>query len=656
MKKKLLLIFALVILMSFTFVVTANAEATGVEIPTETDGYFVYQLNEDNASYKIVEYTGDEKTVVVPETYNNLPVTVIGERAFLDSNLWNIELSENIKEIGYRAFSRSYLEEFIAPDGLEIIDKFAFSDCDNLETLYLSKTIISVGLDAFEGCSRLKNITIENGANGIHYTAFDRTYYSQVNVNGVNDGYNVLYVDDYMLYTEYGIYGVFGVKEGTYGIAAGACLMSKNITAVTIPESVKVIGEMGVGYYEGKYDEIFKIENFKIFGVKGTAAEAYALENGFEFVEWKDLKLDTPEVTTVITEGGIDIKWNEIENAESYILYRRDYNKKTKKWGGWYRLRDKVNQPFFDDTSVNLGEYYRYTVKARNGGTTSAYESTENVFYNLAPSVKLNNGVKGITVDVGYARNCTSKIIYRSTYNTKTKKWSGWSKIATVKNNVTKWVDTSVENGKIYRYTIKAVRGDFRSLYEKNPESITFVKMPTPKAVNSTKGVKVTWNKISGVNNYILYRSELKNGRWSHWTVLGEPGENTTTYYDTIAKSGTVYRYTVRAEKNDCTSAYKMTSSLIYLDMPTVSATKTDKNITVSWNEISGATGYTIYRSEYNTKTKKWSGWSNKKTVSSKTLKWVDSSAQKGKTYRYTVRAVNGNVKSGYTASGSVKR
>ena len=650
MKKKILLVFALVISMSFTFIVTANAETTGVEIPTETDGYFVYQLNEDNASYKIVEYTGDEKTVVVPETYNDLPVTVIGERAFLDSTLCNIELSENIKEIGYRAFSRSYLGEFIAPDGLEIIDKFAFSDCDYLETVYLSKTIRSVGLDAFEGCHSLKNITIENGADGIHYTAFDRTYYSNVNVNHVNEGYNVLYADEYMLYTEYGIYGVFGVKEGTYGIASGACLMSKNITGVTIPESVKVIGEMGVGYYEGKYNEIFKIENFKIFGVKGTAAETYAIENGFEFVEWKNLELDIPVVTTGVWAGGIKIEWNEIENAESYILYRRDYNKKTKKWGNWYRLRDKVNQPFFNDGSVNLGEYYRYTVKARNGGTVSGYESTGNIFYNLAPSVKVNNGVKGITVELGGAANNTGKIIYRSTYNTKTKKWSAWSKKATLKNYVTQWVDTSVENGKTYRYTIKAVNGNFRSLYEKNPEGITFVKMPTPKAVN------LTWNKISGASNYVIYRSEIEYGRWSYWTVLGEADKNATTYYDTTAKSGTVYRYTVRAEKNDCISAYKVTSSLMYLDVPVVTAKNTNSNITVSWDEIQGATGYTIYRSEYNTKTKKWSGWSNKKTVSSTTQKWVDTSAKSGKIYRYTVRALNGSERSAYKASGSVKR
>ena len=180
--------------------------------------------------------------------------------------------------------------------------------------------------------------------------------------------------------------------------------------------------------------------------------------------------------------------------------------------------------------------------------------------------------------------------------------------------------------------------------------------MPTPKSVNSTKGVKVTWNKISGVSNYILYRAEREKGEWSGWTILGEPGKNMTTYYDTTAKSGTVYRYTVRAENGNYLSAYKVTASLIYLDIPVVNAATINDNIIVSWNEIQGATGYTIYRSEYNTKTKKWSSWSNQKTVSSSTTDWVDKSAEKGKIYRYTVRTLNGSEKSSYKASNSVKR
>ncbi len=655
MKKKILLVFVLAFLMTFTFAVTANAENTEAEAVTEVDGAFVYQLNEDNASYTLAEYNGSERTVVVPGEYKGLPVTVIGEYAFVDNSLFNVELSANVTVIEGHAFTRSNIEKFIAHEGLKEIGRSAFYDCGNLDTVHLTKTIESVARNAFSNCNGLYNVTIENGASGIHYTAFDRSAYSKVNTNSINEGYNVLYVDNYMLYTEKFVYGVFGVKDGIYGIADGACLASEKITGVTIPESVKLIGENALGYYEN-YGDVYKIEGFKIFGVKGTVAEVYALENGFEFVEYKDLKLDVPKVTLNAWDGGITVKWNEIENAESYILYRRDYNKKTKKWGGWYRLKSKVNSTEYLDTTVELGEYYRYTVKARNGETTSGYESTGTVKYNCAPMVEINNGVKGITVRLGGAANCTGKIIYRSTYNTKTKKWSDWTKLTTVKNYVTEWVDKSVENGKTYRYTIKALNGSFKGAHQTNPTGIKYIKMPVVNAVNSTKGVKVTWTKISGVSNYILYRSEQENGRWSGWTILGEPDKNTTTYYDTSAKSGTVYRYTVRAKSGKYTSAYKVTASLIYLEVPVVAAAKSGKNITVSWNKIQGATGYTIYRSEYNSKTKKWSSWSNKKTVSSTTQKWVDKSTESGKTYRYTVRAVNGSEKSAYKASGAVKR
>lgn len=651
MKKGFLSTFVLVFMILFALVFTANAEG----IKGETEGFFVYELNEDGASYKIIEYTGNENKVFIAEEYNGLPVTVIGDEAFYSADIFHIELTKNIKEIGNHAFSNSKLMEITLPAGVEIVGDYAFNRCKNLESAVLNKNLKRVGAYCFGFCNALYNVTIENGASGIDYTAFDRTAYSLVNTSGANEGYNVLYVDKYMLYTESQIYGLFGIKEGTYGIADGACFMSKKITSVTIPESVEIIGKKAVGYYKGKYNEIFKIENFKIFGVKGSAAEAYAIENDFEFIEWENVKLDTPEVKLSAWSGGIDIEWEEIENAESYILYKREYNVKTKKWGEWYKLKPKINATKYCDYTVELGKYYRYTVKARNGGTLSAYKSTPTMRYNIAPPVKLKNSSKGIKVSWNGAMHSTSYIIYKSTYNTKTKKWSDWSKCATAESTDTYWVDKSVKNGSIYRYTVKAINGSFKSLHQKNPSGLKYIKMPTAKAVTSVNCVKVTWDKISSVNNYILYRSELKNNKWSGWLILAEPEKNSTTYYDKTAESGKIYRYTIRAKNGGGLSAYKVTTGLIYLDTPIVEAEKGNNEVAVSWNEIQGATGYTVYRAEYNAKTKKWSSWSNKKTVSSKTLAWVDENTVTGKMYRYTVRALNGSEKSAYKASNSVK-
>ena len=76
----------------------------------------------------------------------------------------------------------------------------------------------------------------------------------------------------------------------------------------------------------------------------------------------------------------------------------------------------------------------------------------------------------------------------------------------------------------------------------------------------------------------------------------------------------------------------------------------------VAWTQSTGATEYTIYRSEYNAKTKKWSSWKSIKTAKSTSKSYTDKTAKKGVKYRYAVKAVNGKVSSTYKASGSVKR
>ncbi|MBR3809180.1 MAG: hypothetical protein IKK46_02620, partial [Clostridia bacterium] len=120
--------------------------------------------------------------------------------------------------------------------------------------------------------------------------------------------------------------------------------------------------------------------------------------------------------------------------------------------------------------------------------------------------------------------------------------------------------------------------------------------------------------------------------------------------------SGTQYRYTVRAINGSVKSTYKASNTLLYLAQPTTTVKAVSNGINVAWTQSTGAQGYTVYRSEYNAKTKKWSGWKNMGTAKPEKTNWTDKSAKKGVTYRYTVKAVNGKVASTYKASSSVKR
>ena len=133
--------------------------------------------------------------------------------------------------------------------------------------------------------------------------------------------------------------------------------------------------------------------------------------------------------------------------------------------------------------------------------------------------------------------------------------------------------------------------------------------------------------------------------------------KSTASYWvDRNAVSGTTYRYTVRAVRGSVSSSYKATSSLMYLAQPTVTVKAQSNGFNVSWSESEGATSYVVYRSELNTKTKKFTSWKAMVTLDSENGTWLDTSAKKGVTYRYTVRAVNGNYKSTYSAGSNVKR
>ena len=92
--------------------------------------------------------------------------------------------------------------------------------------------------------------------------------------------------------------------------------MSKNLVHnITIPKSVTDIGFESIGYarhtsyiYDERFEEYvpyceyFKISKEVIRGYKGTAAETYALQNGFTFIALDDeLVTTTTPVTTDIT-------------------------------------------------------------------------------------------------------------------------------------------------------------------------------------------------------------------------------------------------------------------------------------------------------------------------------------------------------------------
>lgn len=122
-----------------------------------------YALSEDGRSY-IVIGIGDceDNDLIIPATYNGLPVAAIAAEAFAYNDyLYSVVIPDSITHIGDSAFTDSwYLERVTFGSGLKVIGERAFYRCGALSTATLPAGVTTIGIRAFYMCSALTGITI----------------------------------------------------------------------------------------------------------------------------------------------------------------------------------------------------------------------------------------------------------------------------------------------------------------------------------------------------------------------------------------------------------------------------------------------------------------------------------------------------------------
>ncbi len=648
MKKTLSFIFAIIFALGISFLapITSNAASTDD---------LTFELNVDKKSYSVVKCNvsnynqdGDLASpidLIIPSEYKGLPVTKIST--------------------------------------------YAFTGCESVKSVVIPDSVTVIDAQAFEGCSALASITMSKNITKVGMWCFGKTKFYDATKNWT-DG--VLYCGNVLVEAKENISGACTIKNGTKCIADSAFRFREKLTSVTIPGTVTHIGDqafygcalskvvipegvvsVGNAAFGGNqklttitfpksvksiYDDVLiNCESLKTVNYNGTKSEWSKIKIG-EYNKHltsaklvctgKEIVLTTPTVKISNTAKGVKVSWGSVANAQSYVVYRQIYNTSTKKWSSWSAIKKGVTGTSYVDGTVKLGTQYRYTVRAVNGSVMSKYTSTGTLKYNVTPAVKIANASNGVKVSWSTATNATGYTVYRSQYNTKTKKWSGWSNRGTAKAKITSWTDKKVTSGVQYKYTVRACNGSFKSSYKESAK-VLYLAQPTVKIANASNGIKVSWNKVAGSKGYIVYRSQYTNGAWSSWKNMGTAKNTKTSWVDKNVVSGVTYRYTARVVNGSYKSTYKETSSLIYLAQPTVKIANDSKGIKVSWNQIAGAKGYIVYSSIYDAKTKKWSSWKNLGSVSA--VSWVDESAVSGVQYKYTVRAINGNYKSTYKES-----
>lgn len=232
-------------------------------------------------------------------------VTAVCDYAFNENErLKTVSIGKSVKTIGEKAFFLCGLEEVIIPDSVEKIGPRAFDMNFYLKDIVFCKNIKTIGDYAFADCG-IKNIIIPGSVESIGESAFESCVLTSVTISN-------------------------GVKS----IGDDAFIGNEDLTSVTIPNSVTFIGEKAFGYKRFySDDETEFVEDFTIYGQKGSAAQTYAEENNFNFVE-KEL----PAVMVGDVNGD-----GVVNGADAGLLGRFT--------SGWKGYEEKIKNP--DAADIN---------------------------------------------------------------------------------------------------------------------------------------------------------------------------------------------------------------------------------------------------------------------------------------------------------------
>ena len=618
------------------------------------------------------------KSVTFSENLNT-----IADSAFKGcSSIENLSFNKNLREIGNNAFEEcSSVKNVTFNDSLNTIGESAFANCSSVEKVDLPESVSSVGKDAFEGCKAIKNITLSSKLNYVNDGVFSgcsslesvdlpdniseigaNSFADCTNLKNIRFGKNLIHIDSYafsgcssLKSIEFpaGLQYIWSkafidctnlssvkLNSGLKQISDYAFYNCLNLKKVRIPSSDTYLCDYSLGYY-GKNDNNYKIPDFIIVGDINSCAQRYANNNGFKFEKYK-VNLSTPQITSLKnTTGGVKLQWNKVNGAYGYRLYHRPAS------GGWKRFKDTTATSFTDSSVVpNKTETYTIRCLDKDGNTISGFNSNgwSIKYVPVAPTIsKLENTSSGIKLTWNKIAGVYG---YRLYYKTSS---GGWKRFKDT--TATSFTDSGVSPNRTETYTIRCIDKNGNTVsgfYSKGwSKKYTPVAPTISKLDNTSGGIKLSWNKVTGAYGYRLYRKTS-----SGWKRIKDT--TATIYTDSAVKSGRTETYTIRCiDRNGKTVSgfYSKGWSKKYTPVaPTISKLdNTSGGIKLSWNKVTGAYGYRLYR-------KTSSGWKRIKDTTA-TI-YTDSAVKSGRTETYTIRCIdrNGKTVSGYNSKGWSKK
>ncbi|MPZ73149.1 MAG: DUF4082 domain-containing protein [Nitriliruptorales bacterium] len=256
-----------------------------------------------------------------------------------------------------------------------------------------------------------------------------------------------------------------------------------------------------------------------------------------------------------------------------------------------------------------------------------------------ASSQRIDLSWQDVTGETGYR-------IERSTDGT-----TGWTQVGTTAADVTAHSDTGLTASTSYSYRVVAnnTAGDSPA---SNVATATTLAPPPPEAPRdltatamSPSRIDLSWQDVAGETGYRIERS---NDGTTGWTQVGTTAADVTTHSDTGLMASTSYSYRVVATSpNGDSSASNVATAQTQAAPPPdpeppasptgLSATAVSSSgIDLSWQDVSGETGYRIERTPAGT-----NDWAAVGTSAADVVVYDDTGLSASTAYSYRVVATS---------------
>lgn len=122
-------------------------------------------------------YTGDEKSIIVPDTINGITPTAVSSGAFNSTDIKAVVLPESVTKLNSNAFNQAMSLTSITAPGVEDIGTFAFYYCTSLTDVDMPNVKV-VRRSGFEGCRKLQSVNFNETVEEFYGSVFKGTAFT----------------------------------------------------------------------------------------------------------------------------------------------------------------------------------------------------------------------------------------------------------------------------------------------------------------------------------------------------------------------------------------------------------------------------------------------------------------------------------------------